>query len=200
MSEEVENSIASSHAVVIEDVGRRWVAVRFVSRVLIAEQETRLFAVTGLRKCPASGLPQCADFISGGETWIFGYDPETNAQSSVWKFPSSSRPKTAGQIRNKTEVLLTVFFDEDGIVHHELWRGPTVNNDLYLHVLQRLRDAVCRKGPEKSSGYLQIYYDNPSAQSSQLVQHFLAKQETPQVREPPYSPDLAYCDFFCFSK
>jgi hypothetical protein len=83
MPEEVEISIDASHAVVIEDLGMRWVTVRFVSRVLIAEQETRLFAVTGLRKCPASGLRKCADFISGGETWIFGYDPQTNAQSSV---------------------------------------------------------------------------------------------------------------------
>uniref|UniRef100_A0A1B6IQK1 Tc1-like transposase DDE domain-containing protein n=1 Tax=Homalodisca liturata TaxID=320908 RepID=A0A1B6IQK1_9HEMI len=32
----------------------------------------------------------------------------------------------------------------------------------------------------------------------QLIQTFLAKHGTPQVPQPPYSPDMAPCDFWLF--
>ena len=33
--------------------------------------------------------------ITGDESWVYGYDPETKQQSSQWKFPSEPRPKKA---------------------------------------------------------------------------------------------------------
>ena len=35
---------------------------------------------------------------------------------------------------------------------------------------------------------------------SHAVQHFLAKHNIPQLQHPPYSPDMAPCDFFLFPK
>jgi hypothetical protein len=56
--------------------------------------------------------------IIGDETWVYGYDPETKVQLSQWKHSSSTRPKKAQWVRSKVKVLLTVFFDYRGIVHH----------------------------------------------------------------------------------
>jgi len=39
-----------------------------------------------------------------------------------------------------------------------------------------------------------------SALSSQLAQNFLAKHQIPQMPQPPYSLDIAPCDFFLFPK
>jgi hypothetical protein len=36
--------------------------------------------------------------------------------------------------------------------------------------------------------------------TSHLVQQFLAKHGTAQLQQPPYSPDLAPCDFFPFPR
>jgi len=57
--------------------------------------------------------------ITGDEPWVYGYDPETKAQSSQWKHPSSPRPKKARQVRSNVKVLLTLFFDSRGLVHHK---------------------------------------------------------------------------------
>ena len=57
--------------------------------------------------------------ITGDESWVYGYDIETKAQSSQWKRSVERRPKKARQIRSKVKVLLTVFFDCKGVVHHE---------------------------------------------------------------------------------
>lgn len=94
------------------------------------------------------------------------------------------------------------FFDSKGVVHHEFApEGQTVNKEYYLGVLKRLRDAVRRKRPEKwSSGDWHLHHDNAPPHSAHLVQTFLAKHGIPQVRHPPYSPDLAPNDFFLFPK
>ena len=57
--------------------------------------------------------------ITGDETWVYGYDPETKFQSSQWKSPGSQRPKKARQSRSHVKVMLIVFFDISGIVHQE---------------------------------------------------------------------------------
>src|SRR5215469_14986667 len=50
---------------------------------------------------------------------VYGCDPETKQQSSQWKGPSSPRPKKGRQVGSKTKVMLSAFFDSEGIVHHE---------------------------------------------------------------------------------
>jgi transposase len=46
----------------------------------------------------------------------------------------------------------------------------------------------------------QFHHDNAPAHSTALVQPFLAKHHITQVCQPPYSPDLASCDFWLFPK
>ena len=43
-------------------------------------------------------------------------------------------------------------------------------------------------------------HDNAPAHSSNLLQQFLAKHKVVQLHRPPYSPDIAPCDFWMFPK
>ena len=43
-----------------------------------------------------------------------------------------------------------------------------------------------------------LHHDNMPAHASHLVQSFLVKHQITQVTQPPYSPDLAPCDFLLF--
>jgi hypothetical protein len=45
-----------------------------------------------------------------------------------------------------------------------------------------------------------LHHDNAPAHSTALVQAFWAKDHITQVCQPPYSPDLAPCDFWFFPK
>ena len=49
--------------------------------------------------------------ITGDETWIFEYDPETKHHSCQWKSLMSLRLKKARQSKSKVKVMLTTFFD-----------------------------------------------------------------------------------------
>ena len=48
--------------------------------------------------------------ITGDESWIFKYDPDTKRQSRQWKSPASPRPKKARMSKSKVKVMLIAFF------------------------------------------------------------------------------------------
>ena len=45
-----------------------------------------------------------------------------------------------------------------------------------------------------------LHHDNAPAHSSNLVQLFLSKHSIALLRQPPYCPDIASCDFWLFPK
>ncbi|UYV70126.1 GK [Cordylochernes scorpioides] len=106
-------------------------------------------------------------------------------------------------VRDDPNLLQRVITgDEAGVVHHEfLPQGRTVNKEYYLQVMRNLREAIRQKRPDlwKNKNWL-LHNDNAPAHTSLLVRDFLAKNNTLMIPQPPYSPDLAPCDFFLFPK
>jgi len=94
--------------------------------------------------------------------------------------------------------MLMVFFDCHGIVHHEFApEGQTVNAAFYVEVLKCLRDHVRCMRPELWEGRRWIlHHDNAPARSALIMREFLARNSITVLKHPPYSPDLAPCDFF----
>ena len=99
-------------------------------------------------------------------------------------------------MKSNVKMMLISFFDANGIVHSEFVpNGQTVNQTFYLQVLKRLRDAVRRKCPE-----WWLHHDNAPAHKALSMKQFLPKNSMTQLLHPPYSPDLAPCDFFLFPR
>ena len=74
---------------------------------------------------------------------------EIRAQPLQWASPAETRPKKAHQVRLNVKVLFIVFFDWNGIAHHELLpQGHTVNKEYYLEVMRRLLEVICQKRTE----------------------------------------------------
>jgi len=58
------------------------------------------------------------------------------------------RPKKAHHVWNKVRVMVTVFFDHEGVVHHVYApEGRTVNKEYFVEVLRWLCDVVRCKLP-----------------------------------------------------
>jgi hypothetical protein len=65
--------------------------------------------------------------ITGDESWIFEYDPETKRQSLEWHTSNSLCPKKARMSKPKIKSILICFFDSQGSVHKEFVpQGQTV--------------------------------------------------------------------------
>ena len=136
--------------------------------------------------------------VTGDESRMLAYDPETKMQPE-WHTPSSPRPKKSHLVKSTEKVTLIVFFDIDGVVHHEFVPpGQTVNGHFYVQVLQRLCVVVRRKRREKWQGEWFLHHDNAPIHTSFVVQQFLAEESILVIIQPPCSPDLAPSDFWLF--
>jgi len=109
--DEVGVSIGLVHTILTADLGLRRVSAKFVLKLLTMEQkQLRLEITQDMLDYVESDSNFLNTVITGDESWVYGYDPETKAQSSQWKHPSSPRPKKARQVCSNVKVLLTVFF------------------------------------------------------------------------------------------
>ena len=149
------------------------------------------------------GNPEFLDnVITGDETWVFQYDPETKRQSLQWKTARSPRPKKARMSKSKIKVMLIAFFDHQGLVHHEFVpQGQTVNQHFYKEVLSRLiaRIRRSRRDSWENKRWI-LHHDNAPAHSALSIRQFLAERQVATLEHPPYSPDLAPCDYWLFPK
>jgi len=103
--------------------------------------------------------------------------------------------------RSKFMAMLIVFFNIQGIVMAE-WvpSGQTVNQRYYIEVLTKLLERVRWKRPEFWRNGSILHQDNAPAHIALSVKQFLANKNISVLEHPPYSPDLALCDFYLFPK
>ena len=84
---------------------------------------------------------------------------------------------------------------------HWVPTGQTVNKEYYVEVLRAFRKRFRRKRPAIfKSGQWHFHHDNAPVDNSILVTDYLTKMGIKTVPQPPYSPDLAPCDFWLFPK
>ncbi|UYV80779.1 hypothetical protein LAZ67_19001718 [Cordylochernes scorpioides] len=171
VTEDLNLSIGSCHSIFINDLGMRRVAAKFVPKLLNYDQKQHRMNIANEMLDSVRDDPNLLQrVITGDEAWVHGYDVETKAQSSQWKLPREPRPKKAPQVRSNVKVLLTVFFDCRGVVHHEfLPQGRTVNKEYYLQVMRNLREAIRQKRLDlwKNKIWL-LHHDNAPAHTSLL--------------------------------
>ncbi|UYV71281.1 hypothetical protein LAZ67_8002486 [Cordylochernes scorpioides] len=189
--------------IVTEDLRLKKTPAKFIPRFLTNEQKLcRLVTCEDMLEMTRTDPEWKDKIITGDETWVYCYDPETKRQSAGWRGQGEPRPKKSRILISRNKVLLVVFLDNKGIVHHEyLPAGQTVIKEMYLSILRRLREAIRKKRPEKwTNGDWILHHDNARPHTAHLVTSFLAINGTEILPQPPYSPDIAPNDFFLFPK
>jgi histone-lysine N-methyltransferase SETMAR len=103
--------------------------------------------------------------------------------------------------RSKFKTMLIVFFDIQGVVMAE-WvpSGQTVGQYYYMEVLTKLPERVRRRWLGLWRNGWILHQDNTPSLNALSVKQFLAGKNITVLFYPPYSPDLAPCNFFLFPK
>jgi len=180
IAEEVEVGYGAYQRVQTEELGMHRVAAKFVPKILTVDQkQQRVNVCTELRQLASDDETFSSRAITGDESWVYGYDPETTRHSSQWKSPTSPRPKKARQVKSNLKSMIITFFDIKGIVHKEFVpTGQTVNSGFYCEVLPRLRKKVRRHRPRlwREQTWL-LHHDNAPSHTAVLTHQFLAKNK-----------------------
>jgi len=108
------------HQILTQDFDMRKVCAKMVPKNLTTEQKANrkdvcLDLLDHLEREPEF----FSHVITGDESWILEYDPETKRQSQEWHTANSPRPKKARMSKSKIKSILICFFDSQGIVHKE---------------------------------------------------------------------------------
>lgn len=203
ISDDLQIGKDAVHDILRNDLNKRKSCSRIVPKILTLEEKMRRkdYCADCLESC--SRDPSFINrIITGDETWVFAYEPETKRQSMEWRSPGSPVKKIARMSKSKMKCMLITFFDAKGLLHHEFVpEGETVNQYYYTDVLNRLIAKVSRKRTEiwRQKSCL-LLHDNARPHVAKTVTDFLKHKEIVVLPHPPYSPDLSPCDFYLFSR
>ena len=196
-------SLRTVHTIIREELKMWKICPKFVPRVLREDQKERCCHDNREMVELINSDPAVLDaLVTCDESWIYYYDPESKRQSSQWKHVGSPRPKKARQRKSTLKLLMIPFFDRTSMIYmHWVPTGQTVNKEYYVEVLREIRKRFRRKRPALfKSDQWHFHQDNTSVHNSIHVTDYLTKMGINTVPQPPYSPDLAPCDFWLFPK
>ncbi|KMQ83968.1 histone-lysine n-methyltransferase setmar-like protein [Lasius niger] len=110
------------HRILTDDLRMRKICAKLVPKHLSVEQKAIRLKICQDLLGRLEIEPNFLDkVITGDESWMYEYDPETKQQSEEWHTKNSPRSKKARMSRSKVKTMIIVFFDSRGIVHKNLY-------------------------------------------------------------------------------
>jgi hypothetical protein len=88
--------------------------------------------------------------VTGYETWVFHYTPESKAQSMTWRHAHSPVKKNFKTVQSPGKVMAIVFWDVQGVLFVDFTPFSTINAAAYQETLKRLKEAIrCKMLPKR---------------------------------------------------
>jgi histone-lysine N-methyltransferase SETMAR len=74
-----------------------------------------------------------ARIVTGDETWLHHFEPETKRQSMEWHPANSPKEKKFKSVPSAGKIMAMVFFDSEGLLLVDIVpQGTTINSDTYM--------------------------------------------------------------------
>ena len=156
--------------------------------LLTEEQKVGMvqWRLTMLEKYDSGRANSAWNIVSGDETWVYQFDPEKKAQSSVWLFSGDTLPLKFKRSRSTSKQMVASYIAQTGhITTIPLKERRTVTADWYVHqCLLRVLHAVRTRRPKSG---ISLHHDNAPAHTAAATREFLASEDV-QLMPPPPPP------------
>ena len=142
------------------------------------------------------------EIVTGDETWIYHFQPDSKAKNKVWVSSEGDRPVIARHFKTSNRMFYAIFFDSKGpVLQIPVPNGSSVIEKFYGEsVLTQLVDFYQKRRPCTGVRGIKLLHDNAPAHKSAMVLEYLKESGLNVLDHPPYSPDLSLCDFWLFPK
>jgi len=154
-------SHGSAHHIVHGVMQFHKVSARWVPRQLNAElKERRVDACHELlKRFEAEGDGFLGKTVTGNETSVHYHQPESKKASKEWRHTSSPKPKKFRTQPSAGKVMLTLFWDERGVIlEHYMPRGNTVTSAAYADLLKIA--CFLKSSPNDLDFWVQVFCCN----------------------------------------
>ena len=131
--------------------------------------------------------------ITGDESWFrFYYDHKRKWIMDIDEIDERIEPTNYDK-----KLMIIIFIGIKGLVlltHKPAYQS--INSNFFIeNVLKPLEEITNVKDVKKKRKVMYIHFDNAPAHSSCVVKDYFKSSLLKQLPHPPYSPDLAPCDF-----
>ena len=138
--------------------------------------------------------------LTGDECLIYHRALKKRLSSRAWR-RHGEKPQTLvkrGQFEKST--MFVIFFRSAGpVLVHYVERGKSIDHQYYINnCLSPMFASLRRQRPSSGTKGLKILHDNATPHNHESTVTFIQSQGIQIIDHPPYSPDLAPCDFWLF--
>jgi histone-lysine N-methyltransferase SETMAR len=129
---------------IIETLGYSKVCSKLVPRSLTTDHRIQRKTISSelLEHFNAEGEDFLSRIVTGDETWVHHFEPETKRQSMEWHHPQLSRKKKFETDPSAGKVIVTVFWDCGGVILVDVMpRGATINSSVIHQHPQQVQET-----------------------------------------------------------
>jgi histone-lysine N-methyltransferase SETMAR len=140
--------------------------------------------------------------VTGDETWVSHFTPESKSQSLQWQHPRSpSKPRKFQVDIVHSENHGHDFWDRKGVpLVAFMPQGTTINAESYCETLRRLWYAIQNRRWSLLSSGVMLLHDNERPHAAARTKAMLQEFGWKVFEHITYSPELAPSDFYLFPK
>jgi len=204
LSLELGVSYGSCHNIIHEELGLRKRCARWIPHLLTPAQKEERVQICQklLTEFEPRGPKRFADVVTGDECWISFFTTRDKQSNMVWLSEDEPRPQILKEGFRSRKRLFTIFFGTQGPICVDIMpQGSTITAQYYTdQVLPQVLQHRSETAPTRVGPRLLLHHDNAAPHKAKLTQEYLETQGIALVPHPPYSPDLAPCDFWLFPK
>ena len=204
LSLELGVSYGSAHDIVHEQLGLRKKCARWIPHLLTEEQKSERVRICRLwlAEFEPNGPKRFSDVATGDECWISFFTTRDKQSNMVWLSDEEPRPQILKEGFRSRKRLFTIFFNSQGPMCVDVMpQQSTITAQYYTdQVLPQVLEHQAKSAPTRRRSRLLLHHDNAAPHKARLTVQFLEQQGITLLPHPPYSPDLAPCDFWLFPK
>ena len=195
-------NLKTIHDIMHDHLDMRKRKSRWVPHFLTPEnRQKRLnFAKTMLTAYQAGRL-RLDHIITGDECWIYHRKIQKAQSNCSWRRRGEEPETLVRRDRFEAKTLFSIFFRSTGPLQITyLESGVTIDHQVYINdCLSPMIEEVKSQRPSQGVRDMLLLHDNARPHVHSNVRNFLQSKGLTEIDHPPYSPDLAPCDFWLFN-
>jgi histone-lysine N-methyltransferase SETMAR len=204
LSLELGISYGSAHTIMHDHLKRSKKCARWVPHQLSEEQKNQRVQMCQewLAMFEPNGPKRLSDVVTGDECWISFFTMKDKRSNMVWLSEDEPRPEVLKTGFRSRKRMFTMFFNTQGPVAVDIMpEQSTITARYYTEtVLPKVLQHVNNNAPSRRRTRLLLHHDNASPHKAVITREFLHANGVHLLQHPPYSPDLAPCDFWLFPR
>jgi histone-lysine N-methyltransferase SETMAR len=181
----------------IEDLQMEKKYLRWVPHILTDTNKAKRceFAKIQLRILQGDKTNNFSSIITGDETWL----PYETYADFVWTWKKDLPPSKPREKDATKKVMVTVFWGTPSFyLVDEMPPKATITATYFQENI--VKPLIKLIKPAASSSKYYLHFDNAPAHRAGSTTRLIEESGFAVIPHPPYSPDLAPCDFYLFGK